>query len=443
MQTESIRPSTVDGIKQLAKKIKRERNTTHCDALNLASRQAGFENFVHAKRRLTTGQPAVLLAATGGKRVFPVFLSAHWAASHRDDPELKRRAGREILRVDLDQPLSRVVAKHRVSAARNLGGFRMEYADHLEHMTNLPSLEVARKLLVDAASTLRFMQATGLQPVTTAQQRAAFRTLRHLPGEDHTSQWIDPVSGSWVLLDEPYKASIASRVRERDKWVADQGLHMLSPSWSGLHYPGECQPYLISSDLALLERTAAALTVPVKYSIPETWPHETGLNGDDFISPQRLADGKPRKPRPGPSYRDYKGATPYGGAPGIRSKWRPAKAMPLASHRQLGVFMQQLSGIPLSSRVGSKLMMQRPLLEEWVMIEHRKEHGESVLEKIYYGGPSLPSLATKAEYLESLVKAKTLVEQGYDDCKPRCQLIAALDAVTAEIESSRNTDSHT
>lgn len=41
MQIASIRPSTVDGIKQLAKKIKRERNTSHTEALNLASRQAG------------------------------------------------------------------------------------------------------------------------------------------------------------------------------------------------------------------------------------------------------------------------------------------------------------------------------------------------------------------------------------------------------------------
>lgn len=52
----SIRPSTVDGIKQLAKKIKRELSTTHTEALDVASRQAGYENFVHARRQLSMPQ---------------------------------------------------------------------------------------------------------------------------------------------------------------------------------------------------------------------------------------------------------------------------------------------------------------------------------------------------------------------------------------------------
>ena len=61
----SIRPSTVDGIKQLAKKIRRERNITHTQALEDASRQAGYENFVHAKRQLVEA---------GAPRNFPVYL---------------------------------------------------------------------------------------------------------------------------------------------------------------------------------------------------------------------------------------------------------------------------------------------------------------------------------------------------------------------------------
>lgn len=69
MNTASIKPLSVNGIKQLAKKISREQNITHTDALNLASRQAGYENFVHAKRQLPVAS---------APRGFPVYISVHW-----------------------------------------------------------------------------------------------------------------------------------------------------------------------------------------------------------------------------------------------------------------------------------------------------------------------------------------------------------------------------
>lgn len=76
MRIASIQPSTIDGIKQLAKKIKRELNVTHTEALDLASRQGGYPSFVNARRTIGAG-------ASGYERpspraaVFPVFLSAH------------------------------------------------------------------------------------------------------------------------------------------------------------------------------------------------------------------------------------------------------------------------------------------------------------------------------------------------------------------------------
>jgi hypothetical protein len=44
-----IKPKTVAGIKQLAKKISKTRGITHTQALDEAARQAGFENFKHAR----------------------------------------------------------------------------------------------------------------------------------------------------------------------------------------------------------------------------------------------------------------------------------------------------------------------------------------------------------------------------------------------------------
>lgn len=94
--------------------------------------------------------------------------------------------------------------------------------------------------------------------------------------------------------------------------------------------------------------------------------------------------------------------------------------------------MQDLAGIPLSFRMGSKLSVQRSLLEDWALAEHRLEHGLSVADDLYYGGPSRPGPVTREECLEALSKAKALVEQGYNDCKPRRELIAVLDAAAAE-----------
>lgn len=432
MNIASIRPSTVDGIKQLAKKIKRESNSTHNNALDLASHQAGFENFVHARRRFAAGQLTGLLANAEIQPVYPIYLSAHWYASRRESPEQQRRAGRETLQVNLSRPLPEVVAKHRVTSARGLGWFRMEYTDHLEHLTNLESIEKARERLVEAARSLRFMEATGLQPASTKQHRDAIRALDDFPCADHTSGWMDPIGGSCILLDEPYGRTIADHRNERQVWLATRNLHMLTPSWDGLYYPGECPPHLISSDAALLHRIAAALSTVIPCHLPEPWPHETGIYGDDYVSPQRQADGKHRKPRPGPSYRDYKGARPYGGAPGIRSRWRPAKPMSLERHRQLGALMKRLSGVPLSWRVRLEMSHQRSLLEDWALAEHRTEHGPSVADDLYYGHSGGPALSTRVEQLEALTLAKALVEQGYSDCKPRRELIAALDSAVAE-----------
>lgn len=436
MQTANIRPSTVDGIKQLAKKLKRENSISHTEALDLASRQAGFENFVHAKRRLGANQSQPRLATIGGRRVFPTFVSAHWHIPISEPRASGRRAGREILQVNLSRPLSEVVAKHRVSSARGLSGFRMEYADHLEHLTDTYSIDDARKRLVAAVRSLRFMEASGLQPATTARLRSAMRTLTDLPGTDHSSQWFDATSGSWVFLDEPYDNAVTHFENERLVWLTKYGFNSVIPSWEGLYLPGACPPHLISPDASLLQRITGALTTVAPYPIPEPWPNETGFNGDDFVSPQRLADSKPRRPRPGPSFGNYKGATAYGGEPGIRSRRRPSQPMPLESHRELGELMQSLSSVPLSWRVGRKLGSKRYLLEEWALAEHRREHGASTIENFYYGGPSRRHLGTRDEQLDAIARAKALVEHGYNDCKPRRELIAALDAATAEISAT-------
>ncbi len=53
MPMRSGRPSSLDGLKRLAKEIKAERGLQHARALDEAARLAGFSNFAHARRSLS------------------------------------------------------------------------------------------------------------------------------------------------------------------------------------------------------------------------------------------------------------------------------------------------------------------------------------------------------------------------------------------------------
>jgi len=245
------------------------------------------------------------------------------------------------------------------------------------------------------------------------------------------------VTDGCILLDEPYTTTLSHYATDRKAWLERRNLQSLAVQWEGIYLPGECAPLLVGNDWDLLQRVAEALATAKPVEVQDPGPYETGQYGDDYVSPQRLADEKPRRRRPGASWRDHKGATPYGGAPGIPSRWRPIKSMPIELHKQLGPLIQKLCD-GFSWRVSQKLGSARSQLEEWVINEHKHNHAEVVYD-LYYGGPSGPIFTTDAERLEGLTLARSIVERGYDDCKPRRELLAALDAALAEVGSRGTT----
>lgn len=59
MSTPKVRPSSIDGIKRLAKRIASEKSLKHTAALDEAARIAGYQTFLHAKRSLSrANEPA-------------------------------------------------------------------------------------------------------------------------------------------------------------------------------------------------------------------------------------------------------------------------------------------------------------------------------------------------------------------------------------------------
>lgn len=120
MSSEAVRPSTLDGIKRLAKQLKNERSIQHARALDEASRLGGFESFRHASNQLTSGNRP--------KRAHPkscVFISIYW--KNRDT----NSDGRETLVCWLSEPWSDLVAPSQFEHHRALRLLRAEGPDHL------------------------------------------------------------------------------------------------------------------------------------------------------------------------------------------------------------------------------------------------------------------------------------------------------------------------
>lgn len=328
--SDSARPSTVSGIKRLAKAIRRDNAVSYSTALDLAAQECGYENFHHGRRalqRLSSESPAI-------QRSYSIYLSIYW----RDQTKQPREGGLETLKIELASPLRSILQKHQVNWARGLEGYFIEYEDHLEMRGDVDSQVRARELLYRAALSLQFMDATGLRPATTRAQREKMQVVEGLPHRDHISRWLAP-SGQCVILDEPYgHVTKEDAVKLRAAWLDRHGLHMARPAWSGLYVPGESVPHLISADTELLDqiaRTVEALPTDSSSTLRE-WQ---GISGDyfsQFVSPARQAAGAKRKPRPGTTYGWSKNAITYFQRPGYQPRRRPDQAMSLADHVALG-----------------------------------------------------------------------------------------------------------
>lgn len=61
MSTDQIRPTTLAGIKRLAKTIKRKRGISQAKALDAAAQSAGCQNFRHARKAMAPDRPTAPL----------------------------------------------------------------------------------------------------------------------------------------------------------------------------------------------------------------------------------------------------------------------------------------------------------------------------------------------------------------------------------------------
>jgi hypothetical protein len=407
------------GIKRRGKAIKRARNIPHHQALDESAREAGYNNFKHAQAALARAD-----------NQHTAYLTCYWAK--RGGPFTER--GCETLAVPLALPLKHVVSRHQLDHARHLAGFRLVSTDHVERKTDLDSQDSARSELRHAARTLQFMAATGLRPATTLRERRPIlNKFETLPGADHYSLWLSVPERHWVYMDEPYEKP---ELGERLTWVQQRGMHMVRPSWDGLYSPGRTPPFLFCLDEDFAAWLSAKLSALPRADNENGWKWISDRYSSQFSSQKRIASGKPRRarPMPAPYGVERKGALPYGRPiGGANSLWRPARRMPLELHLTIGPLFRALAASGLDYRVAMLLGKARALLDDWLQMEYSgNEMSTNQFQAPYYG-KSTPPLDSPELQLAAVRSIREALAKGYQQCRPRDELIQRLASVEAAI----------
>lgn len=413
-------PSTIDGIKRLAKAIKRESGITHYEALEEAARKAGFQNFRHASRSITKDSA----------QRYTAYVTVYWKDLSSEAPS----SGRYTVGVPLTHPLSEVLSDGLKVGGTYLHKFKLEAPDHLEMRTDAASSVSAMQYLDQASFALLFINVTGLVQVFRRDNIEEMNGLEKIPFADHITGWEEPVSGKWLLLDEPY---ISSYPGFRKEWLLEKGLYQVAPHWPGVYYPGGAVPYLISPSQDLLTKVRAQVEGIPESSFPMGFPEAMGYN-TFFVSPARKASGKPRRSRMQASSGLRNGALAYGGAPGVRSKWRPARGMSLELHTTIGPILHKLCNSSIrtagvTARVYDRLNQVRSRLEDWAFMEHPEGISAEVESKLYYG-PRRDGYTCPQDALKAIESVRELLQQGYGECKPRTQILAKIEAAAADLQ---------
>jgi hypothetical protein len=148
----------------------------------------------------------------------------------------------------------------------------MVAADHFVCDDLAQTQTYARKRLCTPERSLRFMEHTGLRPYRDYRKAYPDGSAdEKLPDSDHVTSWVDPASGQFILIDEPYRG-VPDEVK-RTAWAAKTGWRVAKTSWPGMYYPHNCDLYLATDgrsgyNLDALAEKIEAIPAPL---VEEDW----------------------------------------------------------------------------------------------------------------------------------------------------------------------------
>jgi hypothetical protein len=421
VMTSTVKPSTIDGIKRLAKHIKREKGFTHLQALNVAATRAGFQNFRHAQNALSMGHHRDEFPAQNTILRATLTLSAIWRdASGRD--------WRETLQLRISAPIDELLSPTERRAGR-LANFQKSGTDHLQWKATCTTQDDARATLCRAARDVAFTDVSGLTPATRRSETTKAFGLYGLPGKDHSRTWFNKATQSYVATDEPYTPAVWRHQQARTDWAIHNGFliaraNARGPHSADRHAPTELYFLVKQSQSAILETLINRMNNFTNPIVDSEW----GDEHPNWIGESTSASEEKERPRHGKVARKREvasdNAVEYQMMLGNTSS-RPDRKMPIEAHIEAGKLLKDVLEIA-ENRAGAerRIGMVRTQLDDWAACEyHKSELSNEIFLNMYYGGGTsstvrLPTAAQRSECIDKLEQVKSLLSQYYPSCRP-------------------------
>lgn len=421
MLDEHVQPSTIGGIKRRAKQIKKATGVPHHEALDVAAKNASFENFAHALNQLQSSNFT--------KSGCQLFFTTYWY-----DRE-SYKTGREVLEIKLSKPLLDIATKSEFENANGLGWFRLAAPDHLVNDHIGDSQEKARSKICEAARVLKFMEATGLKP--SRDYNAAYPNRDHnnkLPKADHSTIWYETDTGQFILIDEPYLKPVVDG--KRAAWAKKHNWHLQASKWPGMYYPGESHMF-VATDASTGYDFDGLMAKIDNIPHPVTGENWTGISSkghDTFFSPLCVTpQGKKRAVAKGTIYRVSSNKTvPMRNWDAPYNERRPNAVMSVNSHQLAARLIKavELSAAKPGS-VNARLSSIKSKLEDWFFSEYERKVTNQ-FDLFYYGGidsndPYVLQAHLTKGVIDLLQELKGMLLDAYVDCEPLKRMIGKID----------------
>ena len=416
-----MQPSTIGGIKRHAKQLKKMNGVPHHEALDIAARNASFENFSHARNQLQN-----LNEINSG---YQLFFTIYWYDRQ------SRKAGREVLEIELSMPLLEIATKSELKKSNGLEWFRLASPDHFVNDHVGHSQNEARNKIFKAVRGLMFIEATGLKP--SKDYKAAYPNRDHnnkLPKADHSTDWYDPDTGQFILIDEPYLDPVVNG--ERAAWAKKHNWHLQASMWAGMYYPDNSNMF-VSTDAStgydFIGLMAKIDSIPYPIT-EENWAGISSEGHDTFLSPLSVTlQDKNRAVAKGTIYRISTSKTlPMRSWDAPYNERRPNAVMSIESHQLAARLIQaieQSAAKPMA--VNTRLSSIKSKLEDWFFSEHEKNVTDK-FDLFYYGqidrnDPYVLQAHSSKGVISLLQKLKDMLLAAYVDCEPLKGMIGKLD----------------